>query len=109
MAVGHQASAPLVLAEVIGGRRLDQRVGQYPFERLARDIARRERTVECMGGLTVNRFDVGGFERGAVERSPRGRLFVARPDPFLAKGLLAAGEQAQIVAHTVPVMRDKPS
>jgi aryl-alcohol dehydrogenase-like predicted oxidoreductase len=46
-------------------------LGNTLSKRLARDIASRERTVECMGGLAVNRLDVGGFERGAVERSPR--------------------------------------
>jgi hypothetical protein len=46
-------------------------------------------------------------------RAPRGRgtpgarLLVARADPFLAKSLLAAGKEPQIVAYAVPIMRDK--
>src|ERR1700758_2923598 len=94
MTVGHEAAAPLILAEVIRGGWLDQCVGQYPFKRLARDIASGEWAIESMGRIATNRLDLGGLERGAVERSPRGRLFVPRADPFHTKCLLAAGKQA---------------
>jgi len=77
MAVRDQPAAPLGLGEVIGRSRFDESVGQNPLKGLARDIAGRERAVEGMGGFATNRLDVDGFERRAIERPPRGRLFVA--------------------------------
>jgi hypothetical protein len=107
VAVGDQSAAPLGLGEVIGWGWFDQSIGQNPLKRLARYIATGERAIEPMSALAVNRFDFGSLECRSVECSPRGRLFVARADPFLAKGLLPARKQAQIVAHAAPVIRDK--
>src|SRR5207248_3514628 len=82
-------------------------IGQDLLEGLARYITRRERAIERVSGVAANRLDTSCFEAGAVESSPGGRLFISRADPFLAKGLLAASKEAQIVPHAVTVMRDK--
>jgi hypothetical protein len=107
MPVGDKASAPLLPGKVIDRGRLDQGVGQYPLERLARDITGGERALQGMCGIAAHGLDAGGFERRAVERAPGDRLLVARADPLLAKILLAAGKKPQIVAHAVPIMGDK--
>ena len=65
------------------------------------------RTLQGVRGVAEHGLDPRGFQRHAVERAPGNRLFVARADPFLAKILLAAGEEPQIVAHAVAVMSDK--
>src|SRR6476660_3779696 len=107
MAVRDQSAAPLGFREMVGGSRFNQRIGQDLLEGSARDIARRERAIECLSGVAANRLDTCGMKHTAVECSPGGRLFIARADPFLPKGLLAASKEAQIVPHAVAVMRDK--
>src|SRR5438094_4943318 len=103
MPVGDKSPAPLLLGEVINRGRLDQGVGQYPLKRLARDVLprrTRHRSTPCRPLL----------HRVPHDRArPQGaRLLVARADPLLAESLLAAGEELQIVTHTIPmIMGDK--
>src|SRR6516165_12584964 len=93
MPVGDKSPAPLLLGEVIERGRLDQGVGQYPLERLARDVAGGKRALEGMCGIAAHGLDPGGFKRGAVERARGGRHLVSRADPLLAESLLAAGKE----------------
>src|SRR6516165_3381571 len=107
MFVGDEPAAPLVLGKVIGRRRLDQRVGQHLLERSAGNIPGSERACERVWIVAAHRLDPRGFKRHAVDGPPGGRLLVARTDPFFAKRFLAAGKEAQIVAHAVSKLRDK--
>ena len=93
MAVRDQPAAPFGLREMVGGSRFNQRIGQDLLEGSARDIARRERAIERVSGVAANRLDTCGMKRTAVECSPGGRRFIARADPFLAKGLLPTSKQ----------------
>ena len=99
MAVRDQSAAPLGLREMINRRRLNQRIGQHLLEGSARYIARRERAIERVGAVAADRLDTPRMKGISVECTPGGRLFIARADPFLAKGLLAASKEAQIVPH----------
>jgi hypothetical protein len=92
MPVRDKSPAPLFLGEVIDRSRLDQRVRQYPLERLASYVAGGERTFQRICGIAANSPDPCGLESGAVECAPGDRLLVARADPLFAKGLVAASE-----------------
>src|SRR5437660_7543388 len=94
MAVGDEPAAPLGLRKMINGCGLNQRIRQDLLEGLARDITRREGAIERMGGVTAHRLDTRRMKGILVECTPGGRLFIARADPFLAKGLLATSKQA---------------
>src|SRR5437868_6561263 len=107
MAVGDEPAAPLGLREMINRGRRNQRIGQDLLEGVARNIARRERAIERVSGVAADRLDTRRMKGILVECSPGGRLFIARANPFLAKGLLAASKEAQIVGHAVAIMRDK--
>src|SRR5438874_1374873 len=107
MAVRDQPAAPLGLREMVGRSWLNQRIGQDLLEGLARYIARRERAIERVSGVAADRLDTRRMKGILVDCSPGGRLFIARANPFLAKGLLAASKEAQIVGHAVAIMCDK--
>src|SRR5207248_10194959 len=94
VAVRDEPADPLSLCEMIGSCRRDQRIGQDRLEGSTRDVARRERAIERVGGIAADRLETCRFEGGAIESSPGGWFFIARADPLLAKGLLAAGKQA---------------
>src|SRR5215469_13503770 len=85
MAVRDQAAASLLFGEVIGRRRLDERVGQYPLEGVTRYMAGSKRPLQCMCRFAAHGFNTHCLQRCAVERSPGKRLFIARADPFFAK------------------------
>src|SRR5690242_21854695 len=104
MAVRDELPAPFGLGEVVGSIGLDQGIGQDLLERSARDIAGRERAIKRVRGLAANRLNTCRMKPIAVERSPGGRLFIARADPFLAKGLLPTSKQADIVPHALAIM-----
>src|ERR1700730_3935957 len=108
MPVRDEAPAPLLLAEVIRRGRLDQSVGQYPLERLPRDVAGGKWALQGTCGIAADGPDPRGLECRAVERAPGARLLLARADPLLAKGLLTARKEPQIAAHAVAIMPEKP-
>src|SRR5215472_11916604 len=99
--------APLLFAEVVCWGGLDQRVRQHLLERAASDASGGERSLQRMRGIAAHGLHPGSLERGAIERPPGTRLFVARADPLLTKTLLAAGKEPQIIAHSVPIMGDE--
>ena len=107
MAVRDQPAAPLGLREMVSRSCLNQRIGQDLLEGLPRYIARRERAIERVSGVAADRLDTRRMKGILVDCSPGGRLFIARANPFLAKGLLAASKEAQIVGHAVAIMCDK--
>src|SRR5204863_9873458 len=104
MAVRDQPAAPLSLREMVGGSRFNQRIGQDLLEGSTRDVARRERAIEHVSGVAADRLDTRRMKGILVECSPGGRLFIARANSFLAKGLLAASKEAQIVGHMLAIM-----
>jgi hypothetical protein len=67
MPVRDKLPAPLLLGEVIDRGRLDQGVGQYPLDRLARYVAGGKRALQGTCGIAAHGLDPGGFERRAVE------------------------------------------
>src|SRR5438132_2570040 len=70
MPVRDELPAPLIRREVIDRGRLDQSIGQYPLERLPRDVAGGEWALQCARGVAAHGRDPRGLKCRAVERTP---------------------------------------
>ena len=91
MAVRDEPAAPLVGAVMIGGGRLDQRVGQDALEGLARDTARCKRAGERTGMLARHGLDPRRFQ-AVARRLPVSVETVRLYESYLMNFQFANGE-----------------